>query len=600
MYRTILAFLVAPIICASAAWPSCVRLSWTAPGDDNYLGRATAYDLRYSTDSVFLVNNFNSASQVQGMISPQISGAQESFVVAGLITGVRYFFAIKTADERNNWSPLSNVIRKTASGDSCSTPTACMRIRASIVNPAYRGQHNFVDIMLDYSNRSVGGFDLLFGYNYNAYTVSNVRPGNLYGSCGWEYFSYWLESTAGCSGCPAGLLRVRAAPELNNGSVYPACSLENMSGSIIQLDFLIANDPTLDCRFLPVNLFWLGCDDNVFVSSDGEAQWLSREVFDYNNVPITDPNEGFPDDEGAPNACLAYVVNEPAPSRCVDFTSGGLNVACGSSNESRGDVNMNGQAYEVADAVTFSNYFMNGMDAFEGDLEAQVAATDVNGDGLVLTVVDLVSLVRIITGDLAPISKSVPSGGAHAELAFDDGVLSIASTDTPLGGMHLVFDGEVAPELDVSRSDVDLEYRYDGAVTRVLIWDITGAAQLGAGPLLHLKDEPTIRTVDLAGYNLTTVSAHYGALPDRLTLSQNAPNPFNPTTSIRFALPSAGATTLTIFNIAGQRVATLVDGPLSAGFHTITWDARDYASGVYLYRLTSGDHSESRKMILLK
>jgi hypothetical protein len=43
-----------------------------------------------------------------------------------------------------------------------------------------------------------------------------------------------------------------------------------------------------------------------------------------------------------------------------------------------------------------------------------------------------------------------------------------------------------------------------------------------------------------------------------------------------------------------------VNGPLSAGFHTITWDAHDYASGVYLYRLTSGDHSESRKMILLK
>jgi|GEM_PF-4306359 len=89
MYRTIAAFLLAPLLCVSAARPSCVRLSWTAPGDDNYVGRATAYDLRYSTDSAYLVNNFGSAPQVQGMISPRLAGTHEEFVVAGLTTGVR-------------------------------------------------------------------------------------------------------------------------------------------------------------------------------------------------------------------------------------------------------------------------------------------------------------------------------------------------------------------------------------------------------------------------------------------------------------------------------------------------------------------------------
>ena len=600
MYRTLLVFLVAPLICASAVEASCVRLSWTAPGDDGYVGQAKAYDLRYSTDSSFLANNFNSAPQVQGMITPRVAGTHEEFVVAGLTTGVRYYFAIKTSDDRANWSPLSNVIGKVASGDSCSTPTPCMRIRAAVVNPARRGQHNLMDIMLDYSNRAVGGFDLLFGFDYTSYTVADVSPGNLYGSCGWEYFNYWLEPTTGCSGCPAGLLRVRAAPELNNGSVYAACSLDGMVGSIIKLDFLVGNNASLECRFLPVTLFWLSCDDNVFVSSDGAAQWLSREVYDHNNVRITDPTEGFPDDEGAPNTCLAYIAGEPAPSRCVDFTSGGLNIICDDAGNDRGDVNLNGQAYEIADAVVFSNYFINGMRAFMIDQTTQTNTTDVNGDGLYLTVVDLVYLIRVITGDADPVPKSAPGVVAHAELSYADGALSVATTDAPIGAVHLVIDGDVQPELDPSVHGFDFEYHYDGAVTRVLIWDLNGVAEIGVGPLLRLSQKPVIRKIEMAGTSMNNVAARFDAMPESFALSQNSPNPFNPTTRISFALPADGDVKLTIYNVAGQKVTTLLDGPMTAGYHTVTWDARGYASGVYLYRLISGSHSDTRKMILLK
>lgn len=90
------------------------------------------------------------------------------------------------------------------------------------------------------------------------------------------------------------------------------------------------------------------------------------------------------------------------------------------------------------------------------------------------------------------------------------------------------------------------------------------------------------------------------AMPATVRLEGNYPNPFNPCTSIEFALPEAVKVRLEVFNIRGQKVATLVDGHLNAGEHSVLWDASDAASGVYLYRLTAGDFVEARKMMLLK
>ncbi len=79
-------------------------------------------------------------------------------------------------------------------------------------------------------------------------------------------------------------------------------------------------------------------------------------------------------------------------------------------------------------------------------------------------------------------------------------------------------------------------------------------------------------------------------IPDKFDLHQNYPNPFNPTTEIKYDLPQPGEVTLTIFNIVGQRVRTLVDGPKTAGYHSVRWDGKDdfgneVASGVYVYRI---------------
>ncbi len=90
------------------------------------------------------------------------------------------------------------------------------------------------------------------------------------------------------------------------------------------------------------------------------------------------------------------------------------------------------------------------------------------------------------------------------------------------------------------------------------------------------------------------------SVPSDYNLSQNYPNPFNPTTEINFSIPTAGNTTLAIYNVLGQKVKTLVSKEMSAGSYTYQFDASNLSSGVYFYKLQSNNYSSIKKMMLLK
>jgi hypothetical protein len=149
----------------------------------------------------------------------------------------------------------------------------------------------------------------------------------------------------------------------------------------------------------------------------------------------------------------------------------------------------------------------------------------------------------------------------------------------------------------------------DGQYTRLNRFPITGR-----NPYLY-RDEGVevgrsyfykLEAVDLAGGHLV-----YGPVavevqtPDRYVLAQNYPNPFNPETVIRYQLPRAGKVVLTVYNISGQEVRTLVDRVQPAGYYRVVWDGKDRfgreaASGIYLYRLEAPSFIVTRKMLLLR
>ena len=140
---------------------------------------------------------------------------------------------------------------------------------------------------------------------------------------------------------------------------------------------------------------------------------------------------------------------------------------------------------------------------------------------------------------------------------------------------------------------------------RVLL--VSGAPAAGARVRLFADlGRSLAATTDESGYFALPVASLRQAapLPARLQLGQNYPNPFNPSTIIPYQLPAPTRVRLEVFNILGQRVATLVDGERPAGFHTATWNATDaagrgVASGVYLYRMLGGGERLTRSMVLL-
>ena len=120
--------------------------------------------------------------------------------------------------------------------------------------------------------------------------------------------------------------------------------------------------------------------------------------------------------------------------------------------------------------------------------------------------------------------------------------------------------------------------------------------------MLYLGWNETYVGVGLATLKKGAVSVEneVSELPSRFALSKNYPNPFNPNTTIEFSLPKNEKVTLTIYDIMGKEVETVLNQPMTAGNHTIQWSANSVPTGVYFVKMKSGDFIQTRKVMLLK
>jgi len=115
-----------------------------------------------------------------------------------------------------------------------------------------------------------------------------------------------------------------------------------------------------------------------------------------------------------------------------------------------------------------------------------------------------------------------------------------------------------------------------------------------------VRKEVMNRIMTFMGSEATSISDEEIVFVDEFSLKQNYPNPFNPTTNINYTLANSSHVTLSIYNSTGQKVTTLVNALKSNGSHSVTWNATQFASGLYLYRLNTPDGSTTRKMLLIK
>ncbi len=156
---------------------------------------------------------------------------------------------------------------------------------------------------------------------------------------------------------------------------------------------------------------------------------------------------------------------------------------------------------------------------------------------------------------------------------------------------------------------VKLYYSQDGDIITLGMVDAEGRKFIPKGKteIIEIDGEVEILSILAADKSSQPIPFKFNniILPREFSLDQNYPNPFNPTTTIKFALPKSSHVELEIFNILGQRVTTLINDQLDAGYYTAKWNStdsqgREVATGVYFYRLRAGDFVKSKKMLLLK
>jgi len=256
--------------------------------------------------------------------------------------------------------------------------------------------------------------------------------------------------------------------------------------------------------------------------------------------------------------------------------------------------------------VTFDNSFVNwgGVNLYiipriekiiSTEIDTNIASVVLSGE------VDQQKVALIIKNDNKFL---INSGVIHLEASFVlsgllDGPINIPATaDIVLtDDKALIFaEYDVEIDLDIPWNGITKAIRFDPQGNRILETNIdlggNYSNSLQRGELIFLRDlSPTVIDND----NLTG-----NEQPESFTLSQNFPNPFNPSTTIKFSIPSESFVTLKIYDVLGNAIEKLVNEQLPAGNYKIEFSAGDLASGIYFYKIQTGEYVEIKKMILLR
>jgi hypothetical protein len=298
-----------------------------------------------------------------------------------------------------------------------------------------------------------------------------------------------------------------------------------------------------------------------------------------------------------------------------------------------GDANLD-KLVDIADVVGVVAYILNKISfATRQFMAADVVPNDT------VNVADLVGIINIILERWSGPSPSPYFGPmATVRLDYEDlkpgtagEVNVLANLQVPVAGAQIKIGYDPkqlsfeVPQLSEWSDKFIAEYKDDkqGKLT-VLLYNLSndpisrGEGKLFSLPVTVSPDAINniklgIDQIVLADQKAVEIPVEGGkaSVPKAFELSQNYPNPFNPTTTIKYALPSAGdgegtlPTTLKIYNILGEVVRTLVNEPKSPGVYYEVWDGKDnqgnqVAAGVYFYQLRAAKFSETKKMVLLK
>jgi hypothetical protein len=543
---------------AAAASANSVTLHWTAPGDDNNAGTASQYDVRYSTSPITDAN-WDAASQASGEPTPQAAGTAESFTVTGLTAATNYYFAIKTADEVPNWSALSNVVM-IATDQETTAPAAV----ADLSTPTVTSTSVTLQWTCPGDDGSVGlasSYDIRYATvaitdaNWNSASQISGEPSPLIAGSTQSY------TVTGLNPNTTYYFAMKTADEvpnwsnLSNVASTTTGAEQNPPAAVANLTVVLPTQNSL-------TLVWLAPGDD---SMTGTA---SQYDIRYSTSTITMANWGS----------ATQVSNEPTPHPAG--TPESLTVA---------NLNLNTTYYfalRTADEVpNWSGLSNVASGATTPDQTPPAAINDLqaasgSADG------------QINLGWTAPGDDGTTGRASLYEIRYSRNILTAANWSTAS-----VLSNPPLPQTAGTWQTTTLSGLTPGEMYWIGIKSYDEAAN--SSPMSNC--DTAIAKLDI----ISGTDDNDNGLPLTYKLSQNYPNPFNPTTAIDFSVPRSTRVQIEIFNIRGERVATLADREYAAGSYTVAWDGNSetgsqVSTGVYFYRLLSDNFSDTRKMVYLK
>lgn len=442
------------------------------------------------------------------------------------------------------------------------------------------GMEDWMNVYLDACGDCfcLGGFVFSIEYDASVLEITEVEKGAAL-----EFGEYW-NVVFNFDG--PGTLRVTFINDLNNQTQVPdICALDSEDW-LFRMKFLLNPEPDYPTNF---------CIPICFMYDE-----LGENHYDYNNVADKAGyhiwiNDGCTDD---PDSVLYETL-------LLTMECGNIKVL-DQHNVFLGDINLNGYANEVGDAVLLANHLIDPV-TYPFSLR-QMFASDVNGDDLQATIADLIWLINELNGanggKVAPLD--VAATVAMPADAFGNVDITVNS-EVSVGGA-LVSINHAGVELGVPVvNGMNIDYRDNGEVMTVLVYKESASFAPGTNVLFTVPvlsegaiSFDAVSVSDDRGALLNGQVSYEAALPTEFAVSQNYPNPFNAKTSFKLELPVSSDVTVNVYNVAGQLVKAINMPNLDAGVHSVVWDASDVASGVYFYKVTADDFTKTMKMTLLK
>ena len=234
--------------------------------------------------------------------------------------------------------------------------------------------------------------------------------------------------------------------------------------------------------------------------------------------------------------------------------------------------------------------------AFDNALNTRLAVTP----PVSITVVDQRIAGDSIKSQITLIVNSNLSGGTYKFRVFAVEKLIVYATPPGNNGesvFHTVFRRAYPNTTGIDCPTTAGTYNYTYTYKRESAWQDTSMVTVA---FVQNDVNKEVLNSGKGTYIATGINNTSNEIPGRYSLEQNYPNPFNPTTNIRFAIPKSGFTSLKVYDAMGKEVSTLYNSKLEAGKYESEFNAMNLSSGVYFYKLVSGDFSEVKKLTLIK